>query len=213
MAQPQPNVQEDADAAPDHAAQGRVLAEIEDTLRRAEEGIGAVLTLTAERTARERLIAALLRSPIAAGFGVARWPQSPLPPLGGLDDLETVARSLLPLAGGSPAEAPRRVTLAAERGGGELAGEAVRGLLDAPSLHSLWLELDRTQRADFQVEGLAAAVLDLCYERPVLILVENAEWTRGLTHQLLDALAAAAEDARLCLLITRSPAHSDDSGG
>ncbi|KAA0675850.1 hypothetical protein [Roseomonas genomospecies 6] len=213
MAQPQPSVKEDAGTALDDAAQRRILAETGDTLRRAEEGIGAVLTLTAESAGRERLIAALLRSPIAAGFGVARWPQSPLPPLGGRDDLEAVARTLLPLTGGNPAEAPRRVALAAERGGGELAGEAVRGLLDAPSLHPLWLGLDRTQRADFQVEGLAAAVLDLCYERPVLILVENAEWTRGLTHQLLDALAAAAEDARLCLLLTRSPAHSDDPGG
>lgn len=213
MAQPRFSAQKDAGAPPDGAALRPLLAAIGDALHRAEEGIGSILDLTVAEADADRLFAALLPSPPAAGFGVLRWPQSLLPPLDGPDDLEAAARSLLPLVGGSLAEAPGEIALAAERGGGELAGEAVRGLLGAPSLHPLWLGLDGAQRADFQVEGLAAAILDLCYGHPILILVKNAQWTRGLTARLLDALGNAAEDARLCLLITRSPApHAGRNG-
>ncbi|CAO3452191.1 hypothetical protein [Azospirillum argentinense] len=213
MAQPRSVAQDDAGAPPEGAAFRRALAAVADALRRAEEGVGSVLALTAADDDADRLIAALAHGPAAAGFGVLRWPQSRLPPLGGPDDLEAVAVSLPSLADGSPDEARRCIALAAERGGGELAGEAVRGLLGLPSIHPLWRGLDGTQRAEFQVEGLAAALLDLCYERPILIVVENAQWARGLTMPLLDALSNAVEDARLCLLTIRSPAPRVRLGG
>ncbi|AWJ86224.1 hypothetical protein TSH58p_22105 (plasmid) [Azospirillum sp. TSH58] len=213
MAQPRSVAQDDAGAPPDGAAFRRALAEIADALHRAEEGIGSVLSLTAADGDADRLIATLVHSPVAAGFSVLRWPQSRLPPLGGPDDLEAVAVSLLTLPDGSPDEARRDIALAAERGGGELAGEAVRGLLGFPSLQPLWLGLDGVQRAEFQVEGLASAILDLCYERPVLIVVENVQWARGLTVPLLDTLGNAVEDARLCLLTFRSPTPSERPGG
>ncbi|OYD85057.1 ATP-binding protein [Azospirillum brasilense] len=213
MAQPRSVAQDDAGAPPDGAAFRRALTDITDALHRAEEGIGSIVSLTAAEDDAGRLIGALVHSPVAAGFGVLRWPQSLLPPLGGPDDLEAVAISLLALAGGPSDEARRDIALAAERGGGELAGEAVRGLLGLPSVQPLWLGLDGAQRAEFQVEGLAAALLDLCYERPVLIVVENVQWARGLTVPLLDALSNIVEDARLCLLTIRSPAPCDRTSG
>lgn len=213
MAQPRSVAQDDAGAPPDGAAFRRALADITDALHRAEEGIGSILSLTAADGEARCMVGALVHSPVAAGFGILRWPQSLLPPLGGPDDLEAVALGMLPLIDGSSDEARRGIALAAERGGGELAGEAVRGLLGLPSLQPLWLGLDGAQRAEFQVEGLAAALLDLCYERPVLIVVENAQWTRGLTGALLDALGNTVEDARLCLLLIRSPASCEQPGG
>ncbi|MGY0712451.1 hypothetical protein [Azospirillum argentinense] len=205
MAQPRSVARDHAGAPPDGVALRRALADIAHALHRAEEGIGSVLSLTAAEGTADGLLAALVGSPVAASFSVLRWPQSLLPPLGGPDDLDAVAISLLPLADGPPDEARRDIALAAERGGGGLAGEAVRGLLGLPSLHPLWLGLDGTQRAAFQVEGLTAALLDLCFERPILSVVENAQWTRGLTVPLLDALSNAVDDARLCLLAIRSP--------
>lgn len=213
MARPRSVVREDAEATPSGAAFRRALADIADALRRAEEGIGSILAVTAAAAEAGRLIAALVHSPAAAGFSVLRWPQSLLPPLGGPDDLEAVALSLLPLADGHPDEARRNIALTAERGGGELAGAAVRGLLGLPSHQPLWLGLDGAQRADFQLEGLAATMLDLCYERPVLVVVENAQWARGLTVPLLNALANAVEDARLCLIAIHSPASCVRPGG
>ncbi|QCO16900.1 ATP-binding protein (plasmid) [Azospirillum brasilense] len=205
--------QDNPGAPPDGAAFRRALADIADALHRAEEGIGSILSLTAADGDASRLIETLVHSPVAAGFGILRWPQSLLPPLGGPDDLEAVAVSLPILAGGSRDEARREIALAAERGGGELAGEAVRGLLGLPSLQPLWLGLDDRQRAEFQVEGLATAILDLCYARPVLIVVENLQWARGLTVPLLDALGNAVEDARLCLLTIRSATPCARPGG
>ncbi|WP_454016146.1 hypothetical protein [Azospirillum sp. Marseille-Q6669] len=187
--------------------------DIADALHRAEEGIGSILSLTASNEDASRLIAALVHSPVSAGFSILRWPQSLLPPLGGPDDLEAVAISLLPLADGLPDKARQDIALAAERGGGELAGEAMRGLLGLPSLQPLWMGLDGVQKAEFHVEALAAALLDLCYERPVLIVVENAQWTRSLTGALLDALGNTVEDARLCLLVIRSPAACERPAG
>ncbi|TWA93125.1 tetratricopeptide repeat protein [Azospirillum brasilense] len=213
MAHPWSVARDDAGPPPDGAAFRRALVDIADALHRAEEGIGSVLSLTAAEGDVDRLIAALLHSPVSAGFSILRWPQSLLPPLDGPDDLEAVALSLLPLADGPPDRARRDIALAAERGGGDLAGEAVRGLLGLPSLQPLWLGLDGAQRAEFQVEGLAAALLDLCYERPVLIVVENAQWARGLTVPLLNALGNTVEDARLCLLAIRSPAPCERPGG
>ncbi|MFC5355119.1 hypothetical protein [Azospirillum himalayense] len=213
MVQPRSVVRDDVDATPKGVALRHALADIADALRRAEEGIGSILAVTAAAEDAGRLIGALVHSPVTTGFSVLRWPQSLLPPLGEPDDLEAVALSLLPLADGPEIEARRDIARAAERGGGELAGEAVRGLLGLPSLQSLWLGLDGAQRAEFQVEGLAAAILDLCYERPVLIVVENVQWARGLTVPLLNALSNTVEDARLCLLAIGSPASCARPGG
>ncbi|CAO3378754.1 hypothetical protein [Azospirillum argentinense] len=213
MARPRSVARDDAGAPPDGAAFRRALADVADALRRTEEGIGSVLAVTATEGEAGRLVTALADSPFAAGFSVLRWPQSLLPPLGGPTDLDAVAIGLLPLVDGPPDKACRDIALAAERGGGDLAGEAVRGLLGLPSHDPLWLGLDGAQRAAFQVEGLAAALLDLCYERPILIVVENAQWARGLTVPLLDALGNAVEDARLCLLAIHVSAPRDRSGG
>lgn len=213
MAQPRSVARDEAGAPPDGAAFRRALMDIADALHHAEEGIGSMLSLTAANEDASRLIATLVHSPVSAGFSILRWPQSLLPPLGGPDDLEAVAASLLPLADDLPDKARQNIALAAERGGGELAGEAVRSLLGLPLLQPLWLGLDGAQRAEFHVEGLAAALLDLCYERPILIVVENAQWTRGLTGALLDALGNAVEDARLCLLVIRSPAACERPRG
>lgn len=209
MAQPWSVAQDGTRAPPDGAVFQRALADLAEALHRAEEGIGSILSLALADDDAQRLIGALVHSPAAAGFGVLRWPQSLLPPLGGPDDLEAVAISLLGLAGGPSAEARRDIVLAAERGGGELAGEAMRGLFGVPSLQPLWLGLDGAQKAAFLVEGLAAALLDLCYERPILIVVENVQWARGLTVPLLEGLSHAVKDARLCLLAIRSPVPCD----
>ena len=188
------------------------MAELTGALRRAEDGAGSLILLTGEAgIGKSRLTSELTRCPAARGFGVLHWPQFPIRRLGEPDDLEAVARSLALLVGGNTnGSAPTLVAAAAERAGGELAGEAVRELFGAPSFHPLWQGLDPAQKVEFSIEGLVAAILDLSYERPLLILVEDAHWTRGLTPRLLDALAGAVEDARVFVLVTTRP---DTPGG
>ncbi|MBP2313063.1 ATP-binding protein [Azospirillum soli] len=190
----------------------RELDELTGALRRAEEGAGSLILLTGEAgIGKSRLTGELTRGSAASGFGVVQWPQFPIRRLGEPDDLEAVARSLaLLVAGSATGEGPALVAAAAERGAGELAGEAVRELFGTPSFHPLWQGLDQAQKVDFSIEGLVAAILDLSYERPLLVLVEDAHWTRGLTNRLLDSLAGAVEEARVLVLVT---ARLDTPGG
>ncbi|WP_167525225.1 adenylate/guanylate cyclase domain-containing protein [Roseomonas genomospecies 6] len=188
------------------------LALLTDALRQAERGRGAFILLTGEAgIGKSRLTGELMRSPEAAAFAVAIWPQFPIRRLGDPDDLEAAARCLaLSVCGSAEGEAVARLTAAAARNGGELAGEAMRELLGQPSVHPLWQGLDPAQKADFSIEGLVAAIRELSVERPLLILVEDAHWTHGLTNRLLDALAEGAEDARVLVLVTSRP---DTPGG
>ncbi len=197
------------------------LAVLTGALRQAEQGRGACAILIGEAgIGKSRLTGELMRSPEAAAFTTTIWPQFPIRRLGDPDDLEAAARCLaLSVCGAAdgPAEgmlkegsAVARLTAAAARNGGELAGEAMRELLGQPSVHPLWQGLDPAQKADFSVEGLVAAIRELSMERPLLILVEDAHWTRGLTNRLLDALAEGTEDARVFVLVTSRP---DAPGG
>lgn len=193
----------------------RELGELTAALKRAGEGAGSFILLSGEAgIGKSRLTGELMRSDAAAGFRIVQWPQFPIRRLGEPDDLEAVARSLARLVGGTLAmddgEGPARVVAAAERSGGELAGEALRELLDMPPANSLWLGLDPAQKVALAVEGLVAAILDISYERPLLILVEDAHWARGLTTRLLDALTAAVEDGQVLVLATTRP---DGTGG
>ncbi|MBP2294530.1 ATP-binding protein [Azospirillum rugosum] len=184
------------------------LAELTEALHRAQEGEGAFILLSGEAgIGKSRLTSELTRTPAAQGFGTLYWPQFPIRRLGEPDDLEAVAQSLVRLVGGSAANGDSTALLAAaaERGGGELAGEAMRELLGVPSAHPIWQGLDPAQRVDFTIEGLAAALVDLSAAQPLLVLVEDAHWTRGLTTRLLDTLAGVAEDARLLILVTSRP--------
>lgn len=187
------------------------LALLNDALRQAEDGSGRLILLTGEAgIGKSRLTGELTRGPQAARFGLLNWPQYPIRRLGEPDDLEAVARSLaFMVAGRVDGRAVSLVAAAAERGGGELAAEAMRELLGVPSVHPLWSGLDPAQRADFSIEGLVAAVADLSFERPLLILVEDAHWARGLTPRLLNALADAVEDSRVVVLVTSRPDFSD----
>ncbi|WP_448205989.1 ATP-binding protein [Azospirillum sp. sgz302134] len=190
----------------------RELAELTDALRNAEEGTGAFILMTGEAgIGKSRLTSELARTPAARGFGALHWPQFPIRRLGEPDDLEAVARSLVRLvAGTTGVEAAALVAAAAERGGGDLAAEAVRELFGTPSFHPLWQGLDQAQKVEFSIEGLVAAILDLSFERPLLIVVEDAHWTRGLTTRLLNALVGAVEEARVMVLVTSRP---DTPGG
>ncbi|MDQ2104831.1 ATP-binding protein [Azospirillum isscasi] len=188
------------------------LAVLTGALRRAERGDGACVLLTGEAgIGKSRLTGELMRSPEATAFTTTIWPQFPIRRLGDPDDLEAAARCLaLSVCGAADGGAVARLTAAAARNGGELAGEAMRELLGQPSVHPLWQGLDPAQKADFSVEGLVAAVRGLSVERPLLILVEDAHWTRGLTNRLLDALAEGVEDARVFVLVT---SRLDTPGG
>lgn len=193
------------------------LAVLTGALRQAERGRGACAILVGEAgIGKSRLTGELMRSPEAAAFTTTIWPQFPIRRLGDPDDLEAAARCLaLSVCGAAddPAMdglAMARLTAAAARNGGELAGEAMRELLGQVSVHPLWQGLDPAQKADFSVEGLVAAIRELSVERPLLILVEDAHWTRGLTNRLLDALAEGVEDARVFVLVTSRP---DTPGG
>ena len=190
----------------------RELDTLTEALQRAEEGAGSLVLLTGEAgIGKSRLTGELTRGSAASGFGVVQWPQFPIRRLGEPDDLEAVARGLaLLVAGSTTGEGPALVAAAAERGAGELAGEAVRELFGTPSFHPLWQGLDQAQKVDFSIEGLVAAILDLSYERPLLVLVEDAHWTRGLTNRLLDSLAGTVEEARVLVLVTTRP---DTPGG
>lgn len=183
------------------------LAHLTDALRRAERGEGGVILLSGEAgIGKSRLTGELTRSPAAHGFGTLHWPQFPIRRLGEPDDLEAVARSLAMLVGGT-VDAATTATLAAaaERGGGELAGEALRELLGIPSVHPMWQGLDPAQKVDFSIEGLVTALVELSIEQPLLVLVEDAHWTRGLTNRLLDTLPGVVEDARILVLVTTRP--------
>ncbi|TWA86176.1 putative ATPase [Azospirillum brasilense] len=188
------------------------LAVLTGALRRAERGRGACAILIGEAgIGKSRLTGELMRSPEAGAFTIAIWPQFPIRRLGDPDDLEAAACCLaLSVCGVVDGSAVARLTAAAARNGGELAGEAMRELLGQLSVHPLWQGLDPAQKADFSVEGLVAAIRELSVERPLLILVEDAHWTRGLTNRLLDALAEGVEDARVLVLVTSRP---DTPGG
>ncbi|QCO10838.1 adenylyl cyclase [Azospirillum brasilense] len=188
------------------------LAVLAGALRQAERGRGACAILIGEAgIGKSRLTGELMRSPEAAAFTIAIWPQFPIRRLGDPDDLEAAARCLaLSVCGEMSDPAVGRLTAAATRNGGELAGEAMRELLGQPSVHPLWQGLDPAQKADFSVEGLVAAIRELSAERPLLILVEDAHWTRGLTNRLLDALVEGVEDTRVFVLVTSRP---DTPGG
>lgn len=188
------------------------LAVLTGALRRAERGRGTCAILIGEAgIGKSRLTGELMRSPEAGAFTIAIWPQFPIRRLGDPDDLEAAACCLaLSVCGVVDGSAVARLTAAAARNGGELAGEAMRELLGQLSVHPLWQGLDPAQKADFSVEGLVAAIRELSVERPLLILVEDAHWTRGLTNRLLDALAEGVEDARVLVLITSRP---DTPGG
>lgn len=188
------------------------LAVLTGALRRAERGRGACVVLVGEAgIGKSRLTGELMRSPEAAAFTTTIWPQFPIRRLGDPDDLEAAARCLaLSVCGNADGPAVARLTAAATRNGGELAGEAMRELLGQPSVHPLWQGLDPAQKADFSVEGLVAAIRELSAERPLLVLVEDAHWTRGLTNRLLDALTEGVEDSRVFVLVTSRP---DTPGG
>ena len=188
------------------------LAVLTGALRRAERGRGTCAILIGEAgIGKSRLTGELMRSPEAGAFTIAIWPQFPIRRLGDPDDLEAAACCLaLSVCGVVDGSAVARLTAAAARNGGELAGEAMRELLGQLSVHPLWQGLDPAQKADFSVEGLVAAIRELSVERPLLILVEDAHWTRGLTNRLLDALAEGVEDARVLVLVTSRP---DTPGG
>ncbi|WP_188260149.1 ATP-binding protein [Azospirillum tabaci] len=198
------------------------LAVLTGALRQAERGRGACAILIGEAgIGKSRLTGELMRSPEAASFTTTIWPQFPIRRLGDPDDLEAAAQCLALSVCGAPdglaqdglaqdGSAVARLTTAAARNGGELAGEAMRELLGQPSVHPLWQGLDPAQKADFSVEGLVAAIRELSVERPLLILVEDAHWTRGLTNRLLDALAEGVDDARVFVLVTSRP---DTPGG
>ncbi len=187
------------------------MAALTEALRQAAAGTGSVVLLSGEAgIGKSRLTGELTRHEEAAGFGVLQWPQFPIRRLGEPDDLEAAAVSLAQLvagAAGVPAagQGAALVVAAAGRGAGELAGEAVRELLGTPSPCPLWQGLDAAQRVDFAIDGLVAAVLDLAGARPLLILVEDAHWTHGLTTRLLDSLAAVVEDAPVLVLVTARP--------
>lgn len=181
-------------------------------LRDAEAGAGAFILLSGEAgIGKSRLTSELTRNPAAHGFGTLHWPQFPVRRLGEPDDLEAVARSLAQMVAGIIDDvAVAAVVAAAERGGGELSGEAVKELLGVPSAHPVWVTLDAAQKVEFAIEGLVAAIRDLSNDRPILILVEDAHWTRGLTNRLLDALCDALDDVRVLALATTRP---DTRGG
>ncbi|WP_172428412.1 ATP-binding protein [Azospirillum brasilense] len=198
------------------------LAVLTGALRQAERGRGSCAILIGEAgIGKSRLTGELMRSPEAASFTTTIWPQFPIRRLGDPDDLEAAAQCLALSVCGAPdglaqdgleqdSLAVARLTTAAARNGGELAGEAMRELLGQPSVHPLWQGLDPAQKADFSVEGLVAAIREVSVERPLLILVEDAHWTRGLTNRLLDALAEGVDDARVFVLVTSRP---DTPGG
>ncbi|MCW2243772.1 ATP-binding protein [Azospirillum canadense] len=192
------------------------LAELTEALHHARDGEGAFILLSGEAgIGKSRLTSELTRSPAACGFGTLYWPQFPIRRLGEPDDLEAVASSLAALVGGTAIGTADRVAVvavaaAAERNGGELAGEAVKELLGVPSVHPTWITLDAAQKVEFAIEGLVAAIRDLSADRPLLILVEDAHWTRGLTNRLLDALCEALDDVPVLAIATSRP---DTRGG
>ncbi|MFD1626906.1 AAA family ATPase [Azospirillum griseum] len=180
---------------------------------RAEAGIPSSLILRGDAgIGKSRLVGEFLRAPRSRGWTVLQWSQMPIRRLGDPDDLEAVAQSLAIQAIGGTVNAAAELAAAAERRAGVLAGDAIRQLLDTPALTPLWAGLDPMERLKWSIDGLVGAVLDLSSpqavsQRPMLILVEDAHWTRPVMVRLLDALLTAlpGSHSRLLLIATTRP--------
>ncbi|HYH18279.1 MAG TPA: adenylate/guanylate cyclase domain-containing protein [Azospirillum sp.] len=176
----------------------RELEVLRAALESAVDGVGTTVVLRGEAgIGKSRLVAELLRG---CRHRLVHWPQAPIRRLGEPEDLETVAATLAALAG-----SPDAAAMAAERAGGSLAGAAVRDLLGRPVADAVWRGLQPAERLPFAIEGLAAAVVELARDEPVILLVEDVHWASPLMVRLLDTLAPLLGPARVLLLATSRP--------
>lgn len=190
------------------------LAALAHALRETAAGSGRAVLITGDAgIGKSRLAGEFLsRNDAGSGVGsgaVVHWPQSAIRRLGEPDDLESAARSLVPLAGGRDGSGAGALADAAGRGAGSLARAAVLDLLGLPADDPLWPGLDPAQRLTFAVEGIVGALMELSRPHPVIVLVEDAHWAGAVMARLLDCLAALAAGARVLLLATT---RGEDAG-
>ncbi|WP_207457706.1 adenylate/guanylate cyclase domain-containing protein [Azospirillum sp. SYSU D00513] len=185
----------------------RELALLTAGLWNAADSKGSAILLAGEAgVGKSRLAGELLRSPLATGFGLVQWPQTPIRGLGDPEELEAAALSLASLpADGGGSLGHGAVVAAARRTSGNLAAAALENLFEVEPTDPLWKGLDPEQRLGFAVEGLAAALHGLSGARPLLLLVEDAHWAGPLTVKLLNTLAERLAGSRVMLLATTRP--------
>lgn len=170
-------------------------------------GGGRVVVLQGEAgIGKSRLAGEFLDRHALEPASIVQWPQSAIRRLGEPDGLEAAAATLLALAGRRHTDgAAERVSEAAARGAGALAGCAMRNLLGLPVSDALWNGLDPAQRLTFGIEGVAGALLEMARLCPIILLVEDAHWASGVMARLLDHLAAVVSGSRVLALVTRRP--------
>lgn len=163
------------------------------------DGVGTTILLSGEAgIGKSRLVSEAMRALNDSGHTLLQWPQSPIRRLGEPDDLELVAASLLPLAGG------RDELCRAAAGTGPLAQAALSDLLGLPVEDRVWDGLQPSERLSAAIEGLAATIVALSERAPVLALVEDAHWATPAVRRLLDHFAQAVNAGGRILLIATS---------
>jgi len=74
------------------------------------------------------------------------------------------------------------------------------------------LELTAVQKKAHTLFMLVDLLLDLSDRRPVLCLLEDAQWIDPSTQELLELIAARTEKARILLIVTHRPEYQVHSG-
>lgn len=168
----------------------------------ARDGFGTALVVSGEAgIGKSRLVGEALRALPDDGRALLQWPQAPIRRLGEPEDLEQVAASLSPLAGG---HGP--LCTATERAAGSLARAALCDLLAQPVEDPVWDGLQPAERLSAAIDALAAAVVAQAQERTLIILVEDAHWAGPVMRRLLDTVTRALTGAaRILLIATTRP--------
>jgi DNA-binding winged helix-turn-helix (wHTH) protein len=185
----QPSVEIDATAHASLVGRGRVMAELEQSLRRAKHGEGKLCVITGE-----------------AGIGKTRC----------AEELARIAKvlSVQALIGCSvqvPGAPPLWPIDSALRQSKEPAAESVRRLIAGLGEHVEADSAEREAGARFRsLEAIARGLHELAAVRPTLLIVDDAHWADAMTLQLLAFIAPQLAQSSLCIVVTLRDRERDN---
>jgi len=167
-------------------------------------GVVPVLVSGEAGVGKSRLVSESLRRLRDQEHTLVLCGQAPVRRVGAPDDLEHIAASLVPLAGGG-----HELCVEAERVGGPLAGAVVSELLGLPAGERKWQVLQPAERLTASIDALAALVVALSERRPIIAVFEDVHWAGASVRHLMEALARERGKAARVLLVgtTRPEGH------